>query len=97
MLEGVVGAAAGALFGYAVKKIGQIAFQKDGYGEGDIVLAGIAGLFLGAQRLFVGMAAAGIIALLYMWAAGRKNPEILSQPFAFVPFLSIGLLLGAIF
>lgn len=66
--------------------------KQEAMGEGDIILAATMGAVVGVKLAFVAVFLGALLALPVMLYLGRSHPRV-----AFIPFLSLGLLLAYAF
>lgn len=92
----------GGLVGFGlmlvVYLLGVALFKQDGIGAGDVILAGVAGLAVGADRLLPALVTAmmvgGIVALaLLAWGAVRRR-SMRSRHLAYAPLILLGTCLA---
>ena len=86
LIGGVVGYGSFLLIGLLVGKV----MKTEALGGGDVKLAGVAGLFLGWQKLILGVMIASVGMIFLIGILRRVRGDERGREYPFAPFLAIG-------
>ncbi len=96
-LNWIGAAAAGALFLWLMNYAGKLLYKQDGMGSGDVILAVMMGIYLGAENLVVGFSVAFVLTAAAGIFIRIKKGSIKGKTVPFGPFLAAGSITAALF
>ena len=97
ILSSVIGGLGGVFCLYTIRFIGNKILKKESMGLGDIKLAGMLGIFLGRELIFIAIYISFLIALLYGLIMIFKKKSIRIKPLPFGTFLAVSSIITVFF